>query len=56
MKSETTEKFRLLFAAASSERQMRIRGAYRLWKENPSHPVTSVQKNPFTFANLFGAC
>ena len=44
MKSETTEKFRLLFAAASSERQMRIRGAYRLWQENPSHPSLRFKK------------
>lgn len=44
MKSETTEKFRLLFAAASSERQIRIRGAYRLWKVNPSHPSLRFKK------------
>jgi hypothetical protein len=44
MKSETTEKFRLLFSAASPVRQMRIRGAYRLWKENPSHPSLRFKK------------
>ena len=44
MKSETTEKFRLLFAAASSERQARIRNAYRQWKENPAHPSLRFKK------------
>ena len=44
MKSETTEKFRLLFAAASSDRQICIRAAYRLWRENPSHPSLRFKK------------
>jgi hypothetical protein len=44
MKSETTEKFRLLFAAAPSDRQIRIRDAYRLWKENPSQPSLRFKK------------
>ena len=44
MKSVTTEKFRLLFASASTERQLRIRGAYRLWKENPAHPSLRFKK------------
>ena len=44
MKSVTTEKFRLLFAAASSEHQTRIRSAYRQWKENPAHPSLRFKK------------
>lgn len=44
MKSVTTEKFRLLFASASSERQVRIKEAYRLWQENPGHPSLRFKK------------
>ena len=44
MKSTTTEKFRLLFASASTERQLRIKGAYRLWPENPAHPSLRFKK------------
>lgn len=44
MKSVTTEKFRLSFASASSERQVRIRNAYRQWKENPAHPSLRFKK------------
>jgi len=44
VKSETTEKFRLLFAAAPKDRQIRIRGAYRLWKKNPLHPSLRFKK------------
>ena len=44
MKSTTTEKYRLLFASASTERQLRIKGAYRLWKENPAHPSLRFKK------------
>ncbi|ROZ63124.1 hypothetical protein EEB15_30225 [Ramlibacter sp. WS9] len=44
MKSVTTEKFRLLFASAPSERQMRIKDAYRLWKDNPAHPSLRFKK------------
>ena len=44
MKSVTTEKFRLLFASSSAERQLRIRGAYRLWKDNPVHPSLRFKK------------
>ena len=44
MKSTTTEKFRLLFASASTERQLRIKGAYRLWKENPAQPSLRFKK------------
>ncbi|WP_199236670.1 hypothetical protein [Ramlibacter sp. WS9] len=40
----TTEKFRLLFASAPSERQMRIKDAYRLWKDNPAHPSLRFKK------------
>lgn len=44
MKSVTTEKFRLLFASAAAERQIRIRSGYRLWKENPAHPSLRFKK------------
>ena len=44
MKSETTEKFRRLFAAAPPERQARIRIAYRLWLSNPAHPSLRFKK------------
>ena len=44
MKSVTTEKFRLLFASASADRQLRIKSAYRLWKENPAHPSLRFKK------------
>ena len=44
MKSQTTEKFRLLFAAAAPERQAKIRGAYRVWRENPAHPSLRFKK------------
>lgn len=44
MKSQTTEKFRLLVAAAAPERQARIRSAYRLWRENPAHPSLRFKK------------
>ncbi|EQD48376.1 hypothetical protein B1A_12533 [mine drainage metagenome] len=44
MKSVTTEKFRLLFAASSPERQARIKAAYHLWKENPAHPSLRFKK------------
>jgi hypothetical protein len=44
MKSETTEKFRLLFASAPADRQLRIRGAYRLWKRDPTHPSLRFKK------------
>lgn len=44
MKSVTTEKFRSLFASAPLERQARIKGAYRQWKENPAHPSLRFKK------------
>ncbi|MFZ2650872.1 MAG: hypothetical protein WA210_12295 [Burkholderiaceae bacterium] len=44
MKSQTTEKFRSLVAAAVPERQARVRGAYRLWRENPAHPSLRFKK------------
>ena len=44
MKSQTTEKFRSLFAAAVPECQARIRSAYRLWRENPAHPSLRFKK------------
>ena len=44
MKSRTTEKFRSLLAAAPAERQAKIRGEYRLWRENPAHPSLRFKK------------
>ena len=44
MKSVTTEKFRLLFASATPERQTRIKSAYRQWRENPAHPSLRFKK------------
>ena len=44
MKSVTTEKFRLLFGSSSADRQLRIRAAYRLWKDNPAHPSLRFKK------------
>ena len=44
MKSETTERFRQLFAAATAESQERIRSAYRLWLSNPAHPSLRFKK------------
>ena len=44
MKSRTTEKFRSLLAAATPERQAKIRSAYRLWCENPAHPSLRFKK------------
>ena len=44
MKSETTQKFRQLFAAAPPDTQERIRTAYRLWVSNPAHPSLRFKK------------
>lgn len=44
MKSETTEKFRTLFAQASEPVQRKIRAAYLLWTENPHHPSLRFKK------------
>ena len=44
MKSQTTERFRAQFAAASAATQAKIRAAYRLWAENPNHPSLRFKK------------
>lgn len=44
MQSQTTEKFRALFAAAPPAVQARIHAAYRLWAENPRHPSLRFKK------------
>lgn len=44
MNSVTTEKFRILFASAPTDRQFRIKGAYWLWKSNPHHPSLRFKK------------
>jgi hypothetical protein len=44
VRSVTTERFRLLFAAASPARQSRIRAAYLHWTQNPAHPSLRFKK------------
>ena len=44
MKSETTEKFRALYAAAPPERNARIQSAYKHWLANPGHPSLRYKK------------
>lgn len=44
MRSVTTERFRLLFAATSPARQARIKAAFRQWTQNPSHPSLRFKK------------
>ena len=44
MKSETTERFRRLYAAATERRQVQIKRAYKLWQENPAHPSIRFKK------------
>lgn len=38
MNSQLTREFRALFSGLPLEVQERARKAYRLWRENPSHP------------------
>ncbi len=46
-----------MFAGTAAERQIRIRSAYRLWKENPAHPSLRfkrfIRDCPFTQHVLF---
>jgi len=44
VKSVTTEKFRLLYAAASRQRREQIRKAYKIWLENPDYPSLRFKK------------
>ena len=44
MKSQTTERFRRLYAAAGERRQLQIERAYKLWQENPAHPSIRFKK------------
>ena len=44
MKSVTTQRFRELFARAPDSVQTKIRAAYRLWAEIPSHPSLRFKK------------
>lgn len=44
MNSQTTDKFRLLLAAAAPDRQSPNRNAYRLWRDNPAHPSLRFKK------------
>ncbi len=44
MNSQTTAKYRALFAAAPQHVQLKIREAYRLWAENPRHPSLRFKK------------
>ena len=44
MKSATTERFRKLYAAAGAQRQVQIKRAYKLWRDNPAHPSIRFKK------------
>ena len=44
MKSVTTERFRALFAAAPTARQLRIKSTYALWSSDPHHPSLRFKK------------
>ena len=44
MRSETTQKFRQLLAAAPETVQAKARATYRLWAENPGHPSLRFKK------------
>ena len=44
MKSSTTNEFRRLFADLPEQVQQQTRGAYRQFKENPSHPSLRFKK------------
>lgn len=44
MKSQTTERFRALFAAAPGAVRAKIKLAYELWTENPYHPSLRFKK------------
>jgi len=44
VKSETTEKFRALLAAAPEPVHNKIKAAYRLWADNPRHPSLRFKK------------
>ncbi len=44
MKSVTTDRFRHLYRQASLERQRKIRRAFQLWRENPTHPSLRFKK------------
>ena len=44
MKSSTTTGFRRLFADLPEQVQQQTRGAYRQFKENPSHPSLRFKK------------
>jgi hypothetical protein len=44
LKSATTERFRRLYSAAPAQRQVQIKRAYKLWRENPAHPSLRFKK------------
>lgn len=44
MKSQTTEKFRKAYRGLPAEIQQLARDAYRLWKNDPSHPSLHFKK------------
>jgi hypothetical protein len=57
MNSQTTRSFRELFAALPARVQRQAREAYRLFKENPSHPglhFKQVQSEPPTYSARVG--
>jgi hypothetical protein len=57
MKSRTTRRFRELFAALPAHVQCQARDAYRLFRQNPSHPglrFKQVRPDPPTYSARVG--
>ena len=44
MNSVTTDQFRQLYLQAPLERRQKIKRAYQLWRDNPSHPSLRFKK------------
>ena len=44
MNSVTTDQFRQLYIQAPLERRQKIKRAYQLWRDNPSHPSLRFKK------------
>jgi hypothetical protein len=42
--SVTTDQFRQLYIQAPLERRQKIKRAYQLWRDNPSHPSLRFKK------------
>jgi hypothetical protein len=57
MNSRTTRQFREMFADLPQRAQRQARDAYRLFRENPSHPglhFTRVHPDPPTYSARVG--